>query len=166
MTDPDRYDRLPSDGGDGPNGVEPSRASVLSYFEERFGIGRAVFANHTFWVKGAGSVWAVADGAPDPIEAEAVGLRLLRTGGHYWKPTTDGIQRFGADASRNVIELDREQARRFVAGVDQAIDWDGDRGYLIARTELGGGPTPLGIGLYTEGELASNVPKARRVVLD
>lgn len=166
MTDPDRFDRLPDAGGDGPDGDEPSRASVLEYFDERFGIDPAAFAAHTFWEKGAGSVWAVAGEAPNPTEVEALGLRLLRTGGRHWKPTTDGVQRFGADASRDVITLDHEGARRFVAGEDQALDWDGDWGYLIAASELGGEPTPLGVGLYTHGELASNVPKARQVDLD
>lgn len=166
MTDPDRYDRLPSAGGDGPDGDEPSRASVLDYFEQRFGLEPTVFEGHTFWEKGAGSVWIVAGDPPDPIEVEALGLRLLRTGGRHWKPTTDGAQRFGTDASRNVIELDRGAASRFVAGTDQAIDWDGEWGYLIAATEIGGEPVPLGVGLYIDGELASNVPKARRIELD
>ncbi|MDZ7702814.1 MAG: hypothetical protein U5J98_12580 [Halobacteriales archaeon] len=162
MSGSDRYDRLPADGGDGPEGDEPTRRSVLGYFEGRFGIDPATFEGHTFWEKGAGSVWAVAGGAPDPIAVEALGLRLLRTGGRHWKPTTDGVQRFGADATRNAVELDRERARRFVAGEDQALDWDGDWGYLIVTTPLGGEPTPLGVGLFIDGTLRSQVAKARR----
>lgn len=163
MSDPDRYDRLPATG---PDGDEPTRTSVLEYFEDRFGIDPSTFGAHTFWEKGADSVWVVRGGEPDPIEVEALGLRLLRTGGRHWKPTTNGVQRFGGGATRNVIGLDHEAARRFVAGEDQALAWDGDWGYLIAATELGGEPAPLGIGLYTHGELASNVPKARRVELE
>ena len=166
MTDPDRYDRLPGAGGDGVDGDEPSRASVLTYFEERFDIDPATFEDHTFWEKGAGSVWAVAGDAPNPIEVEALGLRLLRTGGRHWKPTTDGVQRFGADADRNVLELPRGRAARFVAGEDQDLDWDGDWGYLVVATDLGGVPAPLGVGLYLDGTLRSQIPKARRVALD
>lgn len=165
MSDPDRFDRLPATGGDGPDGDEPSRESVLTYFETRFGIGPATFEAHTFWEKGSGSVWAAAGEAPDPIAVEALGLRLLRTGGRHWKPTTDGIQRFGADADRNVLALDRRRAARFVAGDDQPVDWDGDWGYLVVATALGGEPGPLGVGLYIDDTLRSQVPKARRVEL-
>lgn len=166
MTDPDRYDRLPPAEGDGPNGDRPSRASVIEFFEDRFGIEPSTFDPHTFWEKGAGSVWVVRGQEPDPIRVETLGLRLLRTGGRHWKPTTIGVQRFGTAATRNVIALDGEAARQFVAGEDQPLAWDGDWGYLIAATELGGEPTPLGVGLYTHGELASNIPKSRRVELE
>ena len=162
MTESDRFDRLPAAGGDGPDGDEPSRESVLAYFEARFGIGAGTFEHTTFWEKGAGSVWAVAGDAPDSIAVEALGLRLLRTGGRHWKPTTDGVQRFGADAFRNVVELDGAAASRFVAGEDQALDWDGDWGYLIVSTPLGGQPAPLGVGLFIDGTLRSQVPKGRR----
>jgi len=166
VTESDRYDRLRQTGGDGPNGDEPTRESVLTFWTERFGVDPETFEGHTFWEKGAGSVWAVAGDAPEPIKIEALGVRLLRTRGDHWKPTTDGAQRFAGGATRNVIELDREQARSFVAGTDQAIDWAGDWGFLLATTPLGGKLTVLGIGLYTYGELASNVPKARRIDFD
>lgn len=165
MTDADRFDRLPVDGGDGPHGSEPTRDSVLNYWEERFDVHRQRFENHTFWEKGAGSVWTVTQDAPDPIAVESLGLRLLRTGGEHWKPTTNAVQRFGDTATRNVIELDRGQAARFVAGEAISIDWDGDWGFLIASTDLGGTSAVLGVGLYTYGELASNVPKSRRMDL-
>jgi NOL1/NOP2/fmu family ribosome biogenesis protein len=166
VTDPDRYDRLPATGTDGPDGDDPSRESVLEYFDARFGLEPLTFEHHTFWEKGADSVWVVRGREPDLIDVEALGLRLLRTGGRHWKPTTIGVQRFGTAATRNVIPLDGEAARRFVAGEDQPLAWDGDWGYLIAAFELGGEPTPLGVGLYTHGELASNVPKSRRLELE
>lgn len=166
MSDPDRYDRLPADGGDGPDGDEPTRASVLEYFEDRFGLDRSTFEAHTFWEKGAESVWVVRGREPDPIDVEALGLRLLRTGGRHWKPTTDGVQRFGTTATRNVLELDHESARRFVRGEDQAIEWEGDWGYLIVTTALAGRSTPLGVGLFIDGELRSQIPKSHQVELE
>lgn len=165
MTDPDRFDRLPADGGDGPHGSEPTRESVIKYWEDRFDVDREGFEDHTFWEKGAGSVWTVTEDAPDPIAVESLGLRLLRTGGEHWKPTTNAVQRFGDTATRNVIELDRDQAAWFVAGETISIDWDGDWGFLIASTDIGGTAAVLGVGLYTYGELASNVPKSRRMGL-
>lgn len=164
--DSDRFDCLPATVADRQVDERPSREGVLEFWAERFGIDPVTFADHTFWEKGRGSVWVVTGSEPDPIAIETLGLRLLRTGGRHWKPTTNGVQRFGDAATRNVIELDREAARRFVRGEDQAIEWDGDWGYLIVSTEIAGVPEPLGVGLYTYGELASTVPKARRVDLD
>ena len=54
------------------------------------------------------------------------------------------------------------EARRFVAGEDQHVDWDGDWGYLIAAHDLAGDVEPLGVGLFIDGELRSQVPKGRR----
>ena len=163
MTDPDRYDRLPDGHGSGSD--RPTRGEVLAFFEDRFGVPPATFDGHTFWEKGAGSVWAVAGAEPDPVDLETLGLRVLRTGGRHWKPTTNGVQRFGDGATRNVVHLDRESALRFVRGEDQAVDWAGDWGYLVVATEVAGEATPIGVGLYTHGELASMVPKGRRVDL-
>lgn len=161
-----RYDRLPATAVDRTIEDRPTRGEVLDFFDDRFGVPPETFEGHSFWEKGAGSVWVVSGDEPDPIDVEALGLRLLRTGGRHWKPTTDGVQRFGASITRNRIELDHDQARRFVRGEDQAIEWDGDWGYLVATTAMAGESTVLGVGLYTHGELASNIPKARRVALD
>lgn len=167
MTDRDtqRYDRLPPTAAERNVEDRPTREAVVAFFEDRFGMGPATFEGHTFWEKGAGSVWAVAGDESGPVAVETLGLRLLRTGGRHWKPTTDGVQRFGAAATRNVVELDRGAARRFVRGEDQALDWDGDWGYLIAATDVAGEPAPLGVGLFIEGTLRSQVPKARRTDL-
>jgi NOL1/NOP2/fmu family ribosome biogenesis protein len=89
-------------------------------------------------------------------------MPVLRTRQEFWKPTTDAAQRFGLRAKKNVIELDPAAAERFIAGEDQEIEWDGDWGYLIAGHEIAGAREPIGVGLYTYGELKSMVPKGRR----
>lgn len=155
---PGRFDRLPPTGD-----ARPTREAVVGFWADRYGLPEETFDGHTFWEKGADSVWAVAGDEEDPVSVETLGLRLLRTGGRHWKPTTNAVQRFGGRATRNVVTLDRSAARRFVRGEDQAVDWDGDWGYLIVATEIAGEEAPLGVGLFTHGELASTVPKARRV---
>lgn len=156
-TDPTkRFDRLPA--GDGP-----TRADIIEYWLDRFAIEPETFDGYSFWIKGADSVWVVAGDEPGPVAVETLGLRLVRTGGRHWKPTTDGVQRFGRAATRNVVALDRSAARRFVRGDDQVVEWDGDWGYLIVTTSVADEQAPLGVGLYIEGELRSQIPKARRV---
>jgi NOL1/NOP2/fmu family ribosome biogenesis protein len=64
--------------------------------------------------------------------------------------------------TRNVIDLDADRARRFLAGEDLTPEWDGDWGYLVVAHDVAGGREPIGVGLYVHDELRSVVPKGRR----
>lgn len=160
--DGQRFDRLPAAEADREVAGRPTRPAVLDYWEDRFGVRRETFDNHTFWEKGAGKLWAFAGDIPAPNRIEALGMTFLRTRQEHWKPTTDAVQRFADEATANVITLERPQAERFLAGDDQEIEWDGDWGYLIVAHELAGGRAPIGVGLYVHGELRSQIPKGRR----
>ncbi|WP_247000894.1 DUF7122 family protein [Halosolutus gelatinilyticus] len=162
QNDGQRFDRLPETPSERTVEGRVSRAEVVDYFADRFGIPPETFDGHTFWEKGAGKIWIYAGDAPTPLEIEAIGMTCLRTRQEHWKPTTDFVQRFGRHATECVIDLDREAAARFAAGKDQELEWDGDWGYLIASHVVGGGLEPLGVGLYLHGELRSVVPKGRQ----
>jgi len=158
-----RFDRLPATPDEREVEGRPTRESVVAWWDDRFGIPPETFDEYTFWERGAGKVWAFRGDAPSPIEVQGLGLFVLRTDGEHWKPTTNAVQRFGATATRNVVVLDEEAAATFVRGGDQAVDWDGDWGYLIVARELAGDVAPLGVGLFIRGELRSQVPKGRRI---
>jgi NOL1/NOP2/fmu family ribosome biogenesis protein len=173
--DGSRFDRLPAgppvdpepaatppDGAPLPPDERPTRAAVLTWWRDRFGIAPATFAEHTFWEKGRGRLWAYAGEANEPATVETVGLPIMRTRSYYWKPSTDAVQRFGGAARRNVLTLEREAARRFLAGEDQAVAHDGQPGYVVVAHDLAGGREPIGVGLWIDGELGSKVPKGRR----
>jgi len=157
-----RFDRLPATPEDREVEGRASRREIVDWWAERFGVPPETFDGHTFWEKGAGKIWIFAGEVPSPVEIEGLGMTFMRTRQEHWKPTTEAVQRFGDRAEHNVIHLSREAARRFVAGEDQELDWDGDWGYLIAAHELAGDDAPLGVGLYVHGELRSRVPKGRR----
>jgi NOL1/NOP2/fmu family ribosome biogenesis protein len=157
-----RFDRLPATADERSVPGRPTRAAVLSWWADRFGVDPDVFADHTFWERGSGKVWALRGTEPTPAAIEGLGMTFLRTRREHWKPTLSAVQRFGEHATRNVVDLDRERAAAFVAGRDQEIDWDGDWGYLLVTHELAGEAEPLGVGLYVHGELRSQVPKGRR----
>jgi NOL1/NOP2/fmu family ribosome biogenesis protein len=163
MTDNDgsRFDRLPTTPADRTVEGRPTRGEVVGWWVDRFGVPPDTFEDDTFWEKGAGKVWALAGEVPTPARVEALGTVVLRTRQEHWKPTTDAVQRFGREASRNVVTLDDEAARRFLAREDQAVAWDGDWGYLLVAHELAGRVEPIGVGLYLHGELRSQVPKGR-----
>lgn len=164
--DGQRFDRVPETASERVVPERASREEIIDWWQTRFGIRPITFEAYTFWEKGAGKIWAFSGDVSSPIEIEGLGLTFMRTRQEHWKPTTNAVQRFGREASRNVIELDGDSAVRFLAGDDQAIDWDGDWGYLIVTHEYGGESEPIGVGLYVYDELRSVVPKGRQEDLD
>ena len=160
-----RFDRLPAAAEVRDVDSRPTREAVITWWEDRYGIPPETFGEHTFWERGSGKVWAFRGDAPSPIEVQGLGMHVLRTDGEHWKPTTNGVQRFGTEATRNVLALEAEAAAAFVRGEDQEVAWDGDWGYLIVAREVAGEVAPLGVGLYLRGELRSQVPKGRRTTL-
>ena len=160
--DGSRFDRLPQTAEEREVDNRATREAVLDWWDERYAIPPETFEEHSFWEKGAGKIWAFFGEMDSPVEIEALGITFLRTRQEHWKPTTDAVQRFGRHATKNVVELGRKEARRFVAGEDQEVNWDGDWGYLIVAHDLAGEREPLGVGLYLHGELRSQIPKGRR----
>jgi NOL1/NOP2/fmu family ribosome biogenesis protein len=157
-----RFDRLPATADQRRVEGRPTRQEVLAWWDERFAIPPAVFDGHTFWERGSGKLWLFRGDPDSPVAIEGLGMTFLRTRQEHWKPTLEAVQRFGGHASRNVLHLEREQARAFLAGRDQELAWDGDWGYLVVTHDLAGESEPLGVGLYVYGELRSQVPKGRR----
>jgi NOL1/NOP2/fmu family ribosome biogenesis protein len=158
----DRFEQIPETEADRTDAGRPTRIELLDWWSDRFGIERARFEGYTFWEKGAGRIWALHHTLDGAIQIEALGLPILRTRQEFWKPTTEAAQRFGREATKNVVVLDADEASGFIAGTDQDIDWEGDWGYLIAAHEIASGVEPIGVGLFTYGTLQSMVPKGRR----
>ncbi|WP_435067197.1 DUF7122 family protein [Haloplanus sp. C73] len=163
--DGQQFDRLPATADDREVSGRATRAEVLDWWDERFGIPPETFEGYTFWEKGAGKVWIFAADLPSPTDVEGLGMTFLRTRQEHWKPTTNAVQRFGSLATRNVIELDSDDAAAFLAGDDVDPEWDGDWGYLVVAHEVAGALEPIGVGLYVHDELRSVIPKGRRAEL-
>ncbi|EJN61154.1 DUF7122 family protein [Halogranum rubrum] len=164
--DGQRFDRLPETAEEREVPGRATREEVLDWWNERFEIPPETFDEYTFWEKGAGKVWVLRGDTANPISVEGLGMTFLRTRQEHWKPTTNAVQRFGREATKNVVELGAEEATTFAAGEDQALDWEGDWGYLIAAHDVAGEREPIGVGLFLYGELRSTVPKGRRENLD
>ncbi len=160
--DGQRFDRLPETDSERDLDGRATREEVVGWWIDRFGLDPETFDGHSFWEKGAGKIWAFADELQSPADVEGLGMTFLRTRQEHWKPTTDAVQRFGREATRNVIVLDDDEAVRFLRGDDQELEWDGDWGYLIAAHEIAGDVEPIGVGLYLYGELRSQMPKGRQ----
>ncbi len=161
-----RFDRLPATEADREVDGRATRAAVLAFFEENYGLPPETLEGHTFWERGAGKVWVFRGELRSPVDVEGLGMTALRTRQEHWKPTLEFAQRFGAAATENVLHLGDGEAEAFLAGHDQAIDWEGDWGYVLVSHDLAGAAAVVGVGLYLHGELRSQVPKGRRRDLD
>ena len=92
------------------------------------------------------------------IKVVRKGIRLVRVFVHGIKPTTNAMQLFGRYATRNVIDLDIVQAREFMQGTTLELSAPVEEGFVIVRHDGFG----LGVGLYRQGILRSQVPLSRR----
>ena len=138
--------------------IDPSEVAGL--WHSRFGIPEREFDGFQFFRK-AQSIWVISDSDLPKLSYEALGMRIMSLKDRPWKPTTSALQIFGRHASKNLVHLDEEQSRVFLAGGSQPIESDSEPGYVVVfyRGEV------LGCGLYSHGKLASQLPKERRMVI-
>ncbi|MGB3944987.1 MAG: hypothetical protein WBK88_09370 [Methanothrix sp.] len=134
------------------------RGEVAEMMESRFGIPPRAFEGVSFFRRGR-NVWAVSLPDLPDLDFEAVGLRFLSLRGRVPKPTTYALQLFGRFATKNAVDLSDGEARRFIAGERQQLSAPVEDGYVVVsyRGDV------LGCGLYSRGDLISQLPKERRI---
>jgi len=137
----------PMDGGE-----------VAEIMGSRFGIPPEAFEGVSFFLRGR-NVWAFSLPQVPDLDFEAVGLRFLSVRGRIPKPTTYALQLFGGFATKNAVDLSIEEARVFIAGERQQLSAPVEDGYVVVSH----GGDVLGCGLYSRGELISQLPKERRI---
>jgi len=94
----------------------------------------------------------------DRLKIVRKGIRLARVFAHGIKPTTNAVQVFGRHATRNVVDLDSQQVHRFVQGEELQLEVPVEPGFLVVRHD----GFAVGVGLYKQGVLKSQVPHSRR----
>ena len=90
------------------------RALILDYCHERFGITENVFENYSWYIGSKNRIYI----GPEEIERlkpESIGLCIFRLD-KTPKPTTNFIQLFGKEITKNIVSLDREQTVAFCGG--------------------------------------------------
>ena len=124
-----------------------------------FGIPPEVFAGHRFWQKqGQSEIWiAPRDNTPASVGClVSFGLMVMRRPPPRGKPTSIFLQRFGRDASRNVIELTVGELQRYLARSPLAVARPNlTYGDCIVRYK----GRVLGCGRYEDGLLVNYWPK-------
>ncbi len=133
----------------------------LSTFEKRFGIAKNNFKRFSIFTYQNG-VWMASREAGDfnRLRIQRRGIKIARVFPHTVKPTTNGMQLLGREVKKNRIELNKEEALRFCKGEKVKLRKRGvEKGFVVVFYKN----FPLGVGLYKEGELKSQVPRARRI---
>jgi hypothetical protein len=82
------------------------------------------FEGYRFYRK-ASSIWVISEADLPNLSYEALGMRMISLKDRPWKPTTCALQIFGRYATKNVVHLNEEQAKAFLAGESQALDLNG-----------------------------------------
>jgi NOL1/NOP2/fmu family ribosome biogenesis protein len=136
---------------------EPQRSRVLGYFETRFGIPVTAFVGYHLLERR--KTYVLLPAAPcladlASLKVHHVGLPLLRKIRQHLKPTTAALQRFGAQASRNILDLSAAQVTDLLRTAELALAVDLSPGYVVLRHA----GRLLGCGLYTPGRLRSQIP--------
>ncbi|MEZ4467195.1 MAG: hypothetical protein R3F60_33040 [bacterium] len=132
---------------------------LLVWLEATFGLPRALFEGHRFWLRSdSGTLW-LADAAtfpPPGVRLDAFGMLAFRDPPPRGRPTNVFALRFGAHATRSVLDLDAADARRLLAGEPVAVTDAGEAGWRILR----GPGQVLGMGRVAEGALRSELPRS------
>jgi NOL1/NOP2/fmu family ribosome biogenesis protein len=128
---------------------------------ERFGISKDAFAG----LRALEDQETIFVGTREVMEFDAVrpmrrGIRLARMYPYSLKPTTFGMQVLGRQATRNVIELSDEQAKRLVNGESlMSIEADAENGFVLLKWQ----GFIAGVGFYKRPVLKSQIPRFRPV---
>ena len=141
------------------------RAFILKYLRDRFGISKRIFSDYSFIVRGE-KIWIAFK---DVLEKDLEGLNIEAIGllfGRYFekqkrfKPTTNALQIFGRYATKNIVELDEKEKEMYIRGYDLEKKLNLEEGYVIVKFKN----DVLGCGLYREGKIKNQIPKARKII--
>lgn len=93
------------------------------------------------------------------VRINSIGLYFGEWKREELRLSVEGAQLIGPQAKKNVVELDGEERKQWLQGID--IDKAGDaQGFVIIRN----GRDFLGCGRCKEGRILNFVPKARRLL--
>ncbi|MEM8998260.1 MAG: RsmB/NOP family class I SAM-dependent RNA methyltransferase, partial [Acidobacteriota bacterium] len=128
---------------------------LLAIMERRFGIATSVFDGQVVYRPNRHCLWTVDADLPLPQRPEAyvLGMPFFYADMEFPRPTTATAIRYGAAATRNLVDLAPQEIARLLRrqeielDAEQAAPIDGD-GYVMLRH----GGLVFGLGVYRGGE--------------
>ena len=139
-------------------------STVKGFYEERFGIPESVFDGCYYFESTKSYYVTRSHHMPGLISLKRIefgGIRVLRKMKNRLKPTSYGLHLFGEQASRNVIDLSRDElAAVFKVPIPKDLEIMSN-GYVVLRYN----GNILGCGLFIDGRLIHQFPKGRATAL-
>jgi len=141
---------------------------ILLALHKRFGISPEIFKGLALFKTKDRVYITTAECSYDSLfsAVETAGLALIRQG-NTMKPTTDALQLFGEHATKNSIELSREELEKAIKGESIIKEFKNEipenltNGYIIMKYKK----HVLGCGFLRDGIVESMIPKPRRALL-
>ena len=136
------------------------QALIPRWCDWQFGIPHGVFRDHVFWHRpGFRNIWvAHKDCRPGDLrEPHSIGLIATRRPPPRAKPTSIFLQRFAAEAAKNVYTLTEAESQDYLRRRTVRVEpVDDARGFCVVRTV----DYVLGCGRIDGDQLHSEAPKS------
>ena len=143
---------------------QETRATVLDYLEERFGLSPEVFNGFGLYMASKGRVYLGPEKAIGKPRIVCIGMTIARLSGAV-KPSSNLIQLFGRQMRKNIIKLEKKEAISYAKGEDLALGPERLHGISPGYVALAYLGVPLGCGMLKDGLVRNMLPKAKRVEL-
>ncbi len=149
--------------------LEIDGSLYAEWWRDRFDLERDPFAGMRFYQRGRAKIWVgTAEVAGlTGTRMDVVGIHMLRIGRRFWKPTSAAIVAFAGGARASVVELDRDEVVRFLAGQDVRLAEDDPRRATLPRGFLAARYHGVAVGCaewHGREAVRSLIPKNRRIM--
>lgn len=146
--------------------IEPcasvDKTLTLEYLQRRFGLAADLLDGFTFYASANGRIILGPQEIDPVLSPDTAGLLIARIGNSV-KPSTNLLQLIGGRATRGCVTLSREQAVRYIKGLDLEVTaveiGDTTEGYVLLKYLS----FPLGCGLLQGTHIKNMLPKAKRL---
>lgn len=138
------------------------------WWRDRFDPEHDPFVGMRFYQSGRAKIWVGTGEIAGLTSArmDAVGIHLLRIGRRFWKPTSAAIVAFAGNSRASVIDLDRDETVKFLAGQDVPLAEDDARRETLPRGFLAARYHGVAVGCaewHGGGAVRSLIPKKKRI---
>ncbi len=140
------------------------REEIINTLKEIYGINPEFFKNKTFLYsdKKKEKLWLCSGNIVDfdlnGLKVDAIGMLFLRNT-RFPKLTTNAVQLLRKEITKNIIEVNEEEAYNLIRGIDVKKEINPEHTTFVLKHKN----DYLGMGMYKDGKIKSLIPKARRI---
>ena len=128
---------------------------ILDYCKERFGISKIRFKKYKWYIGSKNRIY-IGPEKIERIDPESIGLCIFRLN-KTPKPTTNFIQLFGKQITKNIIKLNKNETTDFCNGLNLELISKTKPGFVAVKYNK----LALGCGHWNGNLLLNQIPKSR-----